>query len=188
MSTVEIPLEQLPQALQDMIELLVPTLGLELAKAAMLHLHRNIVRASPVGDPREDKHPGLYRDSHTVSKGAPVFKEMPILPSYPIPGDDDAEAGMAGAEPGETLFVATEAKPEGAKRGYSDILEAGRRQYSRREVYFKNGKQLSRGRSTMWIGSEQAEDGVYEPSVAVTLEEHATIEAEAIKATEQRLG
>lgn len=177
MSKRTIRIDQFPAELQRLIAVLIPTLGHELAMAVMLYLHRNIVKASPVGDPRVDQHPGKYRASHTVSAGRPVFRDLPDQPSYPIPGDPEAIAGMRQSKPGQDLFVATDARSDGAERGYSGFLEGGRRQYSRVSTQM-----------AMWIGSEQASEGVYEPSVATTAGQRDTIASAAIRQTEKRLG
>lgn len=174
-----IEIAELPEALQKVVGELIPELGLQLSKATMRALQRTIVETSPVEHPGTGRHPGKYRASHVISPRQPAFVDLPDAPSYPIPGELEADAQMAGALPGDDLYIATHAVSDGDlhDRGYSDILEGGRVQYSRVRTH-----------TTMWMGSEQAPEGVYYPAVKVVAELHATIEAEAIKATEEALG
>lgn len=171
MSSVErtIRLEDFPPEFEVALIKAVTTLGATLGLEVLRVLHREIVTRSPVGHPAVDLHPGKFRASNTPSVGAPVFAQLPDLPSYFIPGAEAIDALFGRIEPDMPLYEANAAASDGRNTSYASILEGGRRPD-------KNGRM---------IGSLQAEDGVYEPSVEATAAQSAIIAAAAIRRTEQ---
>jgi hypothetical protein len=113
---------------------------------------------------------GRYRAAHTPSAGEIKTTRAANLPSYPTPGSPEVEAALQGSPAGESAFVANAAADERyPDSGYAGLLEGGRRQYSRRST----GK-------TQWIGSNQAPEGIYGPSVQALKGKSATIEEAAV--------
>ena len=87
-----------------------------------------------------DPHPGKYRASQTFTADPGEFKDLPDMPSYGIPGDDEVLAVLA-ATPIEDPVYAGNRVPGSDTRpdSYAPSLEAGH--------------------------SPQAPEGVYEPTV-----------------------
>lgn len=146
----------------------------EVAERAIVEL----VDRSPVGNPATDPHPGKYRASHTVSVGSIQAQALPDQPAYPIPGVEAVSAALSGAtDPGESVFLANAAVSGKKEYPYGKAaLEPGRRQYSR-----------VGSRTTMWIGSEQAPEGIYGPTVEALKGLRGTIEANAVRRAQRRL-
>lgn len=137
-----------------------------------------LVDRSPVGNPAVDPHPGKYRASHVPNAGVIRTVVLPNMPSYPIPGIPEVEAATRGAGPEVSVFIANAAADERRPdESYAGLLEGGRRQYSR-----------VNSRATVWIGSEQAPEGIYGPSVRALLGMRATLEAMAVERAKRRLG
>lgn len=164
-------IEQLGPALQGFLGRLVPELQVALRGVIAEHAIVELVDRSPVGNPAVDPHPGKYRASHVPSAGNMVTKVLPNLPAYPIPGIPEVEAALSGAGPDVSAWIANAAADERRpEESYAGILEGGRRQYSRTAT-----------RATMWIGSEQAPDGIYGPAILALRGMRATIEAKAVE-------
>lgn len=145
----------------------------EIAEQAIVKL----VDISPVGNFATDPHPGKYRASHTVSVGSIQAQALPDQPAYPIPGIEAVSAALSGSDPGESVFLANGAVSGEKEYPYGKAaLEPGRRQYSRVS-----------SRTTMWIGSEQAPEGIYGPTVEALLGLRGTIEANAVKRAQRRM-
>jgi hypothetical protein len=144
-----------------------------IAESAMVKL----VDLSPVGNAAVDPTAGKYRASHIPSVGEIQTKVLPNMPAYPIPGIPEVEAVLRGADANSSVFIANAAADERRPdSSYAGLLEGGRRQYSRVS-----------SRRTVWVGSEQAPDGIYGPAVRALLGMRATIVASAIKRAKGRL-
>ncbi len=171
-------LEGLGPALEAYIPRAAAALTVSLRGVIAEHAIVELVDRSPVGDPVVDPHPGKYRASHIPSAGQMVTRVLPNMPTYPIPGIPEVEAALSGAGPDVSGFIANAAaddrRPDSS---YAGILEGGRRQASR----------IS-SRTTMWVGSPQAPDGIYGPAVQALLGMRATIEAKALERAKRRLG
>lgn len=126
------------------------------------YLVQNVTR-SPVGRPqamragkgkarlalRQDRHPGKLRASWRLSLGAPAYARLPNASSYPLPGAGQAAAVFRGYQLGTPVFLSDDAKSDGAKRGYADVVALV-------------GVHVDRlGRT---IGSRQAPEGTVLPS------------------------
>lgn len=170
-------LDALGPALEELLTRAVPVLYSSLRDVIAEHAMVKLVDLSPVGNAAVDPHPGKYRASHVPAAGQIVAKVLPNMPAYPIPGIPEVDAVTRGADPAVSVFIANAAaddrRPESS---YSRLLEGGRRQYSRTGT-----------RTTMWIGSTQAPEGIYGPAVQALLGMRATIEAEAVTRAKRRL-
>lgn len=169
-------LEELGPILGSFLDRAVPVLQEELRYAVVEAAVVEVVDRSPVGDPSSDPHPGKYRASHTVSVGSVQTKKLDDMPAYPIPGAEMVSAALNGADPAESVFVANGAMSEGGYPYGKAALEPGRRQYTR-----------VGSRTTMWIGSEQAPEGVYGPAVQALQGMRGTIVASAVRRAEKRI-
>lgn len=171
-------LEALGPALEAFLPRAVRELQASLRGVIMEHAIVELGDRSPVGNPAVDPHPGKYRASHVPSAGNMQTRVLPNMPAYPIPGIPEVEAALAGAGPDVSGFIANAAaddrRPDSS---YAGILEGGRRQASRIAT-----------RTTMWIGSEQAPEGIYGPAVLALRGMRATIEAQAVARAQRRLG
>jgi hypothetical protein len=156
----------LPQASAALRRLAGP--GLEFAlvgavrRVATETLVQNVI-ISPVGRPqamraggglrlRQDPHPGKLRSSWRVSINRPQFAKLPDASSYPVPGAAQAAAVFRGYRLGQGVFVTNDAKSDGARRGYADVVALVGRHVDRR------------GRT---IGSLQAPEGTVLPAQRV---------------------
>lgn len=170
-------LEALGPALEAYIPRAAAALTVALRDTIAEHAIVELVDRSPVGNPAVDPHPGKYRASHVPSAGQMQTRVLPNMPAYPIPGIPEVAAALSGAGPDDSAFIANAAaddrRPED---GYAGILEGGRRQYSR-----------VASKTTMWIGSEQAPEGIYGPAIQALRGMRATIEAQAVKRAERKL-
>lgn len=170
-------LEALGPALADYLERAVTALYVSLREVVAENAMVKLVDFSPVGNAAVDPHPGKYRASHVPNAGEILTRVLPNMPAYPIPGIPEVEAALRGASPGVSVFIANAAADDRRpNESYAALLEGGRRQYSR-----------VASRTTLWIGSEQAPDGIYGPAVRALLGMRATIEASAIKRAQGRL-
>lgn len=171
-------IEALGPALQGYLDRLLPVLLTSLRDVIAEHAIVELVDRSPVGDPVVDPHPGKYRASHVPAAGSMQTQVLPNVPAYPIPGIPEIEAATQGAGPEVSIFIANAAaddrRPDSS---YARLLEDGRRQYSR-----------TASQTTMWIGSLQAPDGIYGPSIQALLGMRATIEAQAVQRAQRRMG
>jgi hypothetical protein len=87
---------------------------------------------TPVGRPqrsrsrgirfRQDPHPGKLRSSWRLSIGRPQFARLPDASAYPVPGAAQAAAAFRGYRLGQAVFVTNDAKSDGARRGYADVV------------------------------------------------------------------
>lgn len=171
-------LEALGPALEAFLARAVPVLTTALRDSVAEHAIVELVDRSPVGNPAVDPHPGKYRASHIPSAGQMVTRVLPNLPAYPIPGIPEVAAALSGADADTSAFIANAAADDRRPdQSYAGILEGGRRQYSRVS-----------SKTTMWIGSEQAPEGIYGPAVQALRAMRATIEAQAVARAERRLG
>ena len=164
-------LEEMGPAVAQYLNRAVPALYValrdEIAEQAMVKL----VDFSPVGDPAVDPHPGKYRASHIPNAGSILTRVLPNMPAYPIPGIPEVEAATRGAGPAVSVFIANAAADERRPdSSYAGLLEGGRRQYS-----------SVRSRKTIWIGSDQAPDGIYGPALRALQGMRGTIVASAIE-------
>jgi hypothetical protein len=175
-TTVE--LEQLGPAMQRLVDRALPMLYTELRNEVARRVFVKLVDLSPVGNAAVDRHPGKYRASHVPNAGSIKTKVLPDMPSYAVPGEEVVDAAVAPAPAASSVFIANAAASEryAAKGSYAGLLEPGRRQYSR-----------TSSKRTIWIGSEQAPDGIYGPAVRAILAMRATIEASAIRSVKERL-
>lgn len=171
-------LGELGPALEAYLPRAAAALQVSLRGVIMEHGIVELVDRSPVGNPVVDPHPGKYRASHVPSAGNMETRVLPNMPAYPIPGIPEVEAALSGAGPDVSGFLANAAaddrRPDSS---YAGILEGGRRQASRIAT-----------RTTMWVGSEQAPEGIYGPAVLALRGMRATIEAEALTRAQRRLG
>lgn len=159
-------IEDLGPEIARLLNKAVPALAVALRHEITESLMIEVQDRSPVDT-------GKYRASHTPSAGQIKTKVLTNLPGggYPIPGAPEVEAALQGSPPGESAFVANAAADERyPDSGYAGLLEGGRRQYSRRST----GK-------TMWVGSEQATEGIYGPGVEALKGRRATIEEAAVE-------
>ena len=130
----------------------LPAVHRRIATAFGAWAHGKAVRNYPVGHAGSKKqrqtspHPGKARASNAVSAGAPEYADLPDRPTYPVPGEADAEAGVAGLRFADEVWVSNDAKNSRSGYNYPQVLEGGRREVN--------------GRS---VGSEQAPDGIYKP-------------------------
>jgi len=171
-------LGELGPALEEFLPRAVAALQVSLRDTIAEHAMVELVDRSPVGNPAVDPHPGKYRASHVPSAGQMVTRVLPNMPAYPIPGIPEVEAALAGAGPEVSAFIANAAADERRPdSSYAGLLEGGRRQYSRTAT-----------RTTMWIGSEQAPEGIYGPAILALKGMRATIEAQAVERAKRRLG
>jgi hypothetical protein len=171
-------LEQLGPVLGAFLDRAVPVLQEELRAEIVEQALVKVVDLSPVGDPSTDPHPGKYRASHTVSVGSIQTQALADLPNYPIPGIEMVASALAGADPAASVFIANGAVSGKKEYPYGKAaLEPGRRQYTR-----------VGSRTTMWIGSEQAPEGIYGPTVQALQGLRGTIEASAVRRAKERLG
>lgn len=118
---------------------------------------------SPVGDPRRDKHSGLYRGSHRLSVGSrPKYARLGLQATYAIPGAAEALAALAPLKRPQQKVSATNdagaALPRRRRKSYAGILEKGRH----RQTYQKR----SGGTGTRMAGSLQAPKGVHKVALA----------------------
>ena len=165
-------LRHLGRAVEVLLRDLVPRVTAAVRDEVIEEGLRELVERSPVAS-------GKYRASHVVGTGSPRGVVLPDLPSYPIPGDSEARAGVRGASPSAVAFIANRAAAE-KRPDYSyarHAIEPGRRQYSRRST-----------RKAQWIGSEQAPAGVYGPTVRVLFARRATIVRNALARIRGRFG
>lgn len=171
-------LEELGPALQAFLPRAVGVLQMSLRDVIAEHAMVELVDRSPVGNPVVDPHPGKYRASHVPSAGNMVTRVLPNQPAYPIPGIPEVEAALSGAGPEISAFIANAASDDRRPdSSYAGILEGGRRQYSRTAT-----------RTTMWIGSLQAPEGIYGPAILALRGMRATIEAQALERAKRRIG
>ena len=187
----KVKIEELGDALGVLVKRVHPMLVREVRDEIGREAFLEVVQRSPVGGlglsvpsgkPRRDPHPGRYRAGHVASAGSPEPIDLPFLPSYPTPGEEAFDAGVAGSSEAESVFVsnATQGKPSGKtgqRYAYGKwALEDGRRQYSRVST-----------RVTLWIGSEWAPDGVYGPTVVAVKARRATIKRRALRKVKAKI-
>lgn len=175
-------LEALGPALAKLLDRAVPILYASLRDVIAEEAMVKLVDLSPVGNAAVDSHPGKYRASHVVGVDQIVTRVLPNMPAYPIPGIPEVEAVLRNAPPTSTVFIANAAADERRPdESYAALLEGGRRQYSR------TGTGKSARATPIWIGSEQAPEGIYGPAVQALLGMRANIEASAIRRAQRRL-
>lgn len=171
-------LEALGPALAAYLPRALSVLTVSLRDIIAEHAIVELVDRSPVGDAAVDPHPGKYRASHIPSAGQMQTRVLPNLPAYPIPGIPEVAAALSGAGPNVSAFIANAAADDRrSDESYAGILEGGRRQASRVS-----------SKTTMWIGSHQAPDGIYGPAILALRAMRATIEAQALERAKRRLG
>jgi hypothetical protein len=177
-ATHRISLEKLGPVLGAYLDRAVVVLQEELREAVVETAFTEVVDRSPVGNPSTDPHSGKYRASHSVSVGSIQTRDVGNMPSYPIPGAEMVSAALNGSDPAASVFIANGAVSGKAEYPYGKAaLEPGRRQYTR-----------TGSRTTMWIGSEQAPDGIYGPAVRALLGMRGTIQDKAVRRARERLG
>lgn len=163
-------IEALGPALESYLKRAVPALYISLREVVAENAMVKLVDLSPVAT-------GKYRASHVPSVGEIRTRVLPNMPAYPIPGIPEVVAVLRGAPATASVFIANAAADERRPdSSYAGILEGGRRQYTR----------LS-SRQSVWVGSEQAPEGIYGPAVRALLGMRATIVASAIKRAKGRL-
>lgn len=118
------------------------------------------VRLSPVGRPQAmtggngvrmpaDPHPGKLRASWRLNRNKPAYARLPDAPSYPVPGAGQAAAVFRGYQLGQEVYLSNDARTDGARRGYADVVA-------------QVGRHIDRlGRT---IGSQQAPEGTVIPA------------------------
>jgi len=120
-------LADLPAALDKFAEVVIPALEKEVRDQFALALWLQLPYLSPVGSAaRGDPHPGKYRASHTISASAGDFKQLGDLPSYPIPGGDEALAVLQDVAPELPVYEGNAVPASDTSPGsYAAPLEAG---------------------------------------------------------------
>jgi hypothetical protein len=177
-------LEALGPALAKLLDRAIPVLYASLRDVVAEEAMVKLVDLSPVGNAAVDPHPGKYRASHIPSVDQIVTKVLPNMPAYPVPGIPEVEAVLRNASPTATVFIANAAADERyPDSSYAGPLEGGRRQYSRTGASWSKSAKAT----PIWIGSEQAPEGIYGPAVQALLGMRATIEASAIRRAQRKL-
>jgi hypothetical protein len=151
----------------------LPEIGRETLAIAMEELFVDAAKLSPKGSLATSPHPGKSAASHKASTGRPAFANLPDQSAYPRLGITEVlPASNRMRQTEESGYITWAARTDGARRGYTDILEMGRHVDS-----------LGR-----MAGSEQAPEGVYGPSLERLAARAGAIITKAISAVLRRRG
>ena len=69
-----------------------------------------------------DRHPGKARASWRLAVGQPAYAKLRNATQYPIPGAAQAWAALRAYKLGQTVYQSNDARSDGAKRGYADVI------------------------------------------------------------------
>ncbi len=160
----DLTLAELGAALDRLGTEIIPNLMGDIRERVSLAVWHELPSRSPVGSASEgDPHPGKYRASHGFSADPDYFKDLPDLPSYGIPGDDEVLAVLAQTPIEDPVYAGNAVRGSEKREGtYSPALEAGR--------------------------SPQAEEGIYGPTVADVGGQLEEIGATAVAKAEAAIG
>jgi hypothetical protein len=137
---------EVPKVLEQQL----PQLGAEVLRGIARTFYLGVTGPrSPKGSVKTSKHPGKYAASHLMSVGSRKYANLPDQLSFPRLGIAEAQGALDEVTMDQPVYITNAARSDGAKRGYADILEAGRHIDSR-------------GRAA---GSTQAPEGIYGPTL-----------------------